>query len=704
LNSSRHVDALGQDPQRRGLTLIALAAAVGLASPIGAHGWEGRFPASYELLPACEAGGKAGKVRGLLVGIDEYREVDSAGRPWFAPLAGSANDAHLLEQLLERRGGAARADVRVLVDQDATSDGLNAALNDLIRASRCGDFVLFHFSGHTWRGALALADASVRNGSGLLFEGELRRAITAIRNRGAFVLVHIDANLPEPLQLDVGRGARWRAAGARGEAGIELAMDAGGFAGFYAGPLAFEQKIVLPKAEGGQDTRVYGLFSFVTAGALGSGSLPALRDLADQMRNGLAARGRAGLQPAPVFEATEPDRVVFARGLSATSDRKAPPPSVAAAPRTAAPQPAPAPAVAPVVAARSIEITEPKRMRGVALVTTPTLRIAGKVQPAEAVSGVVVQGAQAKLLDGGQFEAQVELKPGLQSAYVVAVFRDHSIVTENIEIQGGTQPVIPASTGRSYVLVIGNSDYQHIPKLQTPGADAEAIARTLKAQFGFETSLEIDDGKPLSLVLKNAGRREIYSALSQLRRRLGTEDALLVFYAGHGDRPEGASQAYWLPIDAEADDYAAWISADDIASQIQLMNARHVLVVADSCFSGGLIRGASPVAPKASSERARYIEEVSRRRSRHLMSSGANEPVMDSGGGGHSVFAAAFLKGLGTIKDEAFTAQQLFSSYVQESVAGKAGQTPQYGPIVRSGHEGGDFVFRRRPAAGGGSP
>jgi hypothetical protein len=237
-------------------------------------------------------------------------------------------------------------------------------------------------------------------------------------------------------------------------------------------------------------------------------------------------------------------------------------------------------------------------------------------------------------------------------------------------------------------------------RLRTPVDDAAAVAGLLHDRFGFETSLDLGEGGPLPLVLSDVGRRDVFQALAQLRRRLGENDSLLVFYAGHGDRPPGASQAYWLPVDAEPDDHGNWISADDIASEVSLMNARHVLIVADSCFSGGLLRDAGAPAPTPRGERDRWLAEVAGRRSRHLMSSGANEPVLDEGGRGHSVFARAFLEGLAAMPEQVFTGQQLFASRVQEPVAGRAGQTPQYGPILRSGHDGGDFVFRRAGRAG----
>jgi hypothetical protein len=78
------------------------------------------------------------------------------------------------------------------------------------------------------------------------------------------------------------------------------------------------------------------------------------------------------------------------------------------------------------------------------------------------------------------------------------------------------------------------------------------------------------------------------------------------------------------------------------------------------------------------------------------MASGGNEPVADGGGGGHSVFAKAFLLGLSQMEKDKFTATELFRDFVQERVAGAANQTPEYNPLRNSGHESGDFVFVRR--------
>jgi hypothetical protein len=79
-----------------------------------------------------------------------------------------------------------------------------------------------------------------------------------------------------------------------------------------------------------------------------------------------------------------------------------------------------------------------------------------------------------------------------------------------------------------------------------------------------------------------------------------------------------------------------------------------------------------------------------------LLTSGANEPVADGGGDGHSIFARAFLTALREAEGP-MTAQEIFDGWVRPIVIGRADQEPQFRPIAKSGHEGGDFVFVPRP-------
>ena len=51
------------------------------------------------------------------------------------------------------------------------------------------------------------------------------------------------------------------------------------------------------------------------------------------------------------------------------------------------------------------------------------------------------------------------------------------------------------------------------------------------------------------------------------------------------------------------------------------------------------------------------------------------------------------------MEPDAFSARELFDGYILPMVVGRSDQEPQYRPIEKSGHDGGDIVFVRQEAA-----
>ena len=268
---------------------------------------------------------------------------------------------------------------------------------------------------------------------------------------------------------------------------------------------------------------------------------------------------------------------------------------------------------------------------------------------------------------------------------VVMLFCASALLTPSAQMQQrGLATGTPQTNAppRYYALVIGNNNYAALPKLKTAEADAREVEKLLRETYGFQTRL-----------LVNATRAQIVSALSAYRRELTPDASLLIYYAGHGYNDKETDKAYWLPVDAERDDQANWIIADEITTGIKAVPAKHVLVVSDSCYSGTLTRTIGEMLPRPT-EREQFVQKMSAGHSRTLIASGGNEPVADSGGGSnHSVFASALLRGLREMDKGQFTAAELYNSYVLEAVAGQAQQTPVYALLQNSGHESGDFVF-----------
>ncbi len=232
--------------------------------------------------------------------------------------------------------------------------------------------------------------------------------------------------------------------------------------------------------------------------------------------------------------------------------------------------------------------------------------------------------------------------------------------------------------GRYHALVIGNNNYRHLPKLLTAHNDAKAVAQILGQNYGYRVHLLLD-----------ARRSDILIALGKFRETLTVNDNLLIYYAGHGWLDQEGNEGYWLPVDAVQHNEVQWVSNASITTVLKAMPAKHVLVVADSCYSGKLARGLH--IKRRTSD---YFVRMASKRARSVIASGGLEPVSDSGGkGGHSVFATAFIEALNT-NQNIIDGTELFTQ-IRRPVIINSDQTPEYADIRKAGHEGGDFLFVR---------
>lgn len=305
----------------------------------------------------------------------------------------------------------------------------------------------------------------------------------------------------------------------------------------------------------------------------------------------------------------------------------------------------------------------------------------------------------AQSVDGdGFFTTNVAIGQGRTKVTLVAIDRQSKRATLEFFLESEAAPPAavakaqPAAVnlGNYYALLIGNQRYEKLTPLRSPEADVAEIERLLRDRYGFTVK-----------TLVNATRYQMLTELNKLMEQLTEKDNLLIYYAGHGEIDPSTQTASWLPIDADPKNDSNWISSDDLTRKIGPMKARHVLVVADSCYSGVLTRSAtSLVAPGATDEeRYEWFRTVAGKKSRHLLSSGGRAPVMDGGGGKHSVFAATFIEALASNEDildgrrlgDAISTRVLRRSkpYMKE------GQLPEYRPIQFADNEGGEFLFPR---------
>ena len=241
--------------------------------------------------------------------------------------------------------------------------------------------------------------------------------------------------------------------------------------------------------------------------------------------------------------------------------------------------------------------------------------------------------------------------------------------------------------GNYHALVIGNNDYRELPDLATPVNDATDVAAVLQNRYGFRTT-----------VLTNASRYEILSALNRLRETLTSRDNLLIYYAGHGELDEVNQRGHWLPVDAERGSTANWIPTTAITDLVNIIQAKQVMLVVDSCYAGALTRSAVGRlrTGMTDAEQLHWLRTMSARRSRTVLTSGGVAPVLDAGGGRHSVFAKALLEVL-EANAEVLDGQRLHRDVAARVAFAAANlrfdQVPEYAPIRFAGHEAGEFFL-----------
>ncbi|MGH7264835.1 MAG: caspase family protein [Candidatus Rokuibacteriota bacterium] len=355
------------------------------------------------------------------------------------------------------------------------------------------------------------------------------------------------------------------------------------------------------------------------------------------------------------------------------------------------------------VAGPTIEVIEPAVVatRGVAVVRVangagaPVERvIVGKVTAPAGLMLFAVNDHEERLDENGLFRTRIPV--GREGAAVKLVAVDKQGRRQDVEFRLAIEesPTPPPAKSRPklqlgtyHALIIGNRNYAYWPSLKTSEADALKTAELLRTKYGFKTK-----------VLINARRVEILQALNELRNQLTDKDNLLIYYAGHGYLDEKINRAYWIPIDGELDSNVEWISTVAITDLVGAISAKHVLLVVDSCYSGALTRSALARLEAGTSDEARehWLQVVASKRSRTVLSSGDVKPVLDMGGGEHSVFARAWLDVLRTnqgVLEGQRIYREIATRVAYAADALKFEQVPQYAPIKFAGHESGDFLF-----------
>lgn len=245
----------------------------------------------------------------------------------------------------------------------------------------------------------------------------------------------------------------------------------------------------------------------------------------------------------------------------------------------------------------------------------------------------------------------------------------------------------------SFAVCIGINAYRHLRRLQGAVNDASSVANVLIDEFGF------DGERVFTLLDEEATERSVKKHLELVSKEAHLNDRVVFFFAGHGVTRKnvlGGDIGYVAVVESETDDWSSYLRIEDITWFSELIAAKHVFYVFDSCFSG-LAFTRKPISGIGEKPVARWIADSMTHRTRQVLTAGlAEQEVGDLTQDGHSIFTSYFLRALSgeaAGSEGEITASQVMA-YVTDKVMKdpSSQQTPAYGDL--SSEPGGDFVFR----------
>jgi len=254
---------------------------------------------------------------------------------------------------------------------------------------------------------------------------------------------------------------------------------------------------------------------------------------------------------------------------------------------------------------------------------------------------------------------------------------------------GGAVETVDARTnvtrrGKQWAVFIAIDEYREMSPLLYPVKDAKEIKNILLDHYYIDEIRELYN--------KEATGSAIRGLFVELQKKTEPNDSVFVFHAGHGITEEKTKTSAWIPYDGGKNTLAQenWLSHAQIRSLLDSLNAKHVFLISDSCYSGDLL-AAKRGAPETIVSYPAAYDKVSRQ----AMSSGASEEVADE-----SEFASRLKNLLLRTETPYLTPLFLCSQIIEAQTAKQLSTIPILAVIPQSSHVvGGNFLFfRKNPA------
>ena len=190
---------------------------------------------------------------------------------------------------------------------------------------------------------------------------------------------------------------------------------------------------------------------------------------------------------------------------------------------------------------------------------------------------------------------EINLNDKESSTPVIRTVSYDKSLDENIPVSG-------TKANNTFVIAIGNENYQLVPSVSFAENDMEVFCKYCQKTLGV----------PISNIrkYKDATFGVMLSALSDLKdiaEAYNGDINVLFYYAGHGFPDEKSRKAYLLPIDADGKQSEVCFPISRLYSELAALNSKSTVVFMDACFSGaqrgdGMLASARGVAIEVKEE------------------------------------------------------------------------------------------------------
>ena len=229
---------------------------------------------------------------------------------------------------------------------------------------------------------------------------------------------------------------------------------------------------------------------------------------------------------------------------------------------------------------------------------------------------------------------------------------------------------------RALIIGIQNYNSPKIDDLKTSLKDAPVMADILKSKYRFQVEI---------LLGQKATKRAIAKALRNISSKAKPGDSVLIYYAGHGDFDRQYDSEWWIPADAKKRDSLTYLDNTLVQRAMKAKDARHVLLISDSCYSGALFGQERAMSQTISDK---YYLNLNNEISRWGMTSGNKTSASDKGTDGHSVFAYQLIKKLKNNIKYYIYAQEIYTD-IAPIIGNNSEQAPMCRPIKNTEDQGG---------------